>query len=237
MYHGAVLEAKKEIPVNKLSISRWLDGLGAEDIKAILRAAKEQRFSANSIVINQAHRAEHLFLLTHGHARHFFITEDGQKILLRWLVPGEITGAAALLLKPSRYLMGTEVVKDSRFLMWNRITLQRLTARYPRLLLNLVSIAEVYLDWYLTAHLALTCDSARKRCASVLTNIGRAAGQEVAGGIELAVTNEELASAAAITLFDASRFINDWQRSGALTKTRGKILLRSPDSLLREVRE
>jgi hypothetical protein len=77
VYHGAVLEAKKEIPVNKLSTSRWLNGLGAEDIKAILRAAKDQRFSANSMVINQAHRAEHLFLLTHGHARHFFITEDG----------------------------------------------------------------------------------------------------------------------------------------------------------------
>ena len=49
-------------------------------------------------------------------------------------------------------------------------------------------------------------------------DIGRAAGREVAGGIELAITNEELASAAAITLFDASRFINYWQRSGVLTK-------------------
>ena len=133
--------------------------------------------------------------------------------------------------------MGTEVVKDSRFLMWNRITLQRLTTRYPRLLQNVLSIAEVYLDWYLTAHIALTCDSARKRCASVLTNIGRTVGHEVAGGIELAITNEELASAAAITVFDASRFINDWQRSGVLAKTRGKLLVHSLDSLVREVRE
>ena len=223
--------------INKLSTLRWLGGLGAEDIKAILRTAKELRFSANSVVVNQADRAEHLFLLTHGHARHFFITEDGQKILLRWLVPGEITGAATLVSKPSRYLMGTEVVKDSRFLVWNRITLQQLATRYPRLLQNALSIAEVYLDWYLTAHIALTCDSARQRCASVLSNIGRAAGQKVAGGIELSITNEELASAAAISCFDASRFTSEWQRSGALAKTRGRILLRSPGSLLPEVRE
>ena len=215
--------------------SRLLDGLGAEVIEEILRAAKEQRFSANSVVVIQTHRAEHLFLLTHGHARHFFTTEGGQKILLRWLAPGDITGAATLLSKPSRYQMGTEVVKDSRFLVWNRATLQRLTTHYPRLLQNVLSIAEVYLDWYLTAHVALTCDSARKRCASVLTNIGRAVGHEVPGGIEVAITNEELASAAAISLFDASRFINYWQRCGALTKTRGKLLLRSPDSLFREV--
>jgi CRP-like cAMP-binding protein len=218
-----------------IKTSRFLDGLRADDITTILRTAKEQRFFANSLVVNQAHRAEHLFLLTHGHARHFFTTEGGQKILLRWLAPGDITGAATLLSKPSRYQMGTEVVKDSRFLVWNRATLQRLTTHYPRLLQNVLSIAEVYLDWYLTAHVALTCDSARKRCASVLTNIGRAVGHEVPGGIEVAITNEELASAAAISLFDASRFINYWQRCGALTKTRGKLLLRSPDSLFREV--
>jgi CRP-like cAMP-binding protein len=223
--------------INKLSTARFLDGLGAENLRAILRAAKEQRFSANSIVINQEHPAEYLFLLTHGHARHFFIAEDGQKILLRWLVPGEITGVATLLSEPSRYLMGTEVVKDSQFLVWNRIALQQLTTRYPRLLQNVLFIAEVYFDWYLTAHIALSCDSARERCASVLTNIGRAVGQQVAGGIEFAITNEELASAAAISVYDASRFINDWQHSGLLAKSRGKVLLRSRDSLLRAVRE
>jgi CRP-like cAMP-binding protein len=226
-----------EISVHKPSPSRLLDGLSAEDLTAILRTAKVQRFSANSVIVNQAAAAKHLFLLKHGQARHFFITDDGEKILLRWLVPGDITGAATLLSKPSRYQMGTEVLKDSRFLVWDRNTVGDLTTRYPKLLQNALSIMEVYFDWYLTAHIALTCHSARQRCASVLTNIGRAVGQKVAGGIELAITNEELASAAGITLFDASRFMSEWRRSGALAKTRGKVLLRSPDLLFRECRK
>ena len=180
-----------EIRADKSLTSRFLDGLGAEDLTVILRAAEQQRFSANSVVVNQAAAAKHLFLLTHGYGRHFFITDDGEKILLRWLVPGDITGAATLLSKPSRYQMGTEVLKDSRFLVRDRITIGHLTTRYPKLLQNVLFIAEVYFDWYLTAHIALTCDSARQRCASVLTNIGRAVGQKVAGGIELAITNEE----------------------------------------------
>jgi CRP/FNR family transcriptional regulator, nitrogen oxide reductase regulator len=223
--------------MDKPLTSRLLDGIGAEDLTAILQAAKMERFSANSVIVNQAAAAKHLFLLTHGYARHFFITDHGEKILLRWLVPGDITGAATLLSKPSRYRMGTEVVKDSRLLVWDRITLGHLTTRYPRLLQNALSVLDVYIEWYLTAHIALTCESARKRCASVLMNIGRAVGQKVAGGIELAITNEELASAAGITLFDASRFMREWQRSGALVKTRGKILLRSPDLLFRELRK
>jgi CRP-like cAMP-binding protein len=120
-----------KIPFNKPLTSRLLDGLDAEDLSAILRAAKVQRFSAKSVVVNQAAAAKHLFLLTHGHARHFFITDDGEKILLRWLVPGDITGAATLLSKPSRYQMGTEVPRDSRFLVWDRITVGHLTNRYP----------------------------------------------------------------------------------------------------------
>jgi hypothetical protein len=53
----------------------------------------------------------------------------------------------------------------------------------------------------------------------VLTNIGRAVGQEVAGGIEVASTNEELANAAAITLYDASRFMSDLRHSGTDLQT------------------
>jgi CRP-like cAMP-binding protein len=50
--------------------------------------------------------------------------------------------------------------------------------------------------------------------------------------VELDVTNEELAQAANVTHFTASRLLNHWQRQGALVKTRGKILLRSPEKLL-----
>ena len=44
--------------------------------------------------------------------------------------------------------------------------------------------------------------------------------QKAIGDIELAISNEELASAAAIT-FDASRSMSDWRRFGALAKNRG----------------
>jgi len=50
--------------------------------------------------------------------------------------------------------------------------------------------------------------------------------------MELDVTNEELAEAANVTPFTASRLISQWQRRGALVKTRGKILLQSPGNLL-----
>jgi CRP-like cAMP-binding protein len=53
--------------------------------------------------------------------------------------------------------------------------------------------------------------------------------------IEFDVTNEELASAANITPFTASRLLSKWQTSRAVVKRRGKILLRSPERLLLRV--
>ncbi len=137
----------------------------------------------------------------------------------------------SLLPNPSSYLVSTEMVKDSLVLVWDRVTIQDLVSRYPRLAINALSTAGEYLALCVTTYVALTCHDARERLAEVLVNLTRAIGQEVPGGIELDVTNEELANAANITPFTASRLLNEWQRNGAVVKTRGKILLRYPQRL------
>jgi CRP-like cAMP-binding protein len=93
------------------------------------------------------------------------------------------------------------------------------------------------LTWYVADHVALLCHTARQRLAQVLVCLSRVIGRQTPGGIEFDATNEELASAANITPFTASRLLSEWQTSRAVVKRRGKILLRSPERLfLREVR-
>jgi hypothetical protein len=137
--------------------SRFLEGLTESEREAILKAAKPRSIPAHSVVINQGQLANSLFLLTAGRARHFFMTEDGHKILLHWLVPGDCFGGFALLAKPGSYLVSTETLKDSGVLVWDRITIRGLVARYPRLLDNGLLVAADYLAWYLAANEALTC--------------------------------------------------------------------------------
>ena len=63
------------------------------------------------------------------------------------------------------------------------------------------------------------------------TRLARSIGQQVTAGIELDVTNEELANAANVTPFTASRLLSEWQRQGAVRKSRGKVLLLSLERL------
>ena len=212
--------------------SRFLEGLAKPDAESILAAAKPQRFDANSVVTNQGQPADHLFLLTKGRARFFFITKEGQKLILLWLPSGEIFGVRTLLPVPSSYLASTEAVKQSWALKWDRNTIQGLAARYPRLKDNVLLITSEYLAEHLESYLTLTRHNARQRLVHVLTTIAPSIGRKVSGGVELDVTNEELANTANMTLFTASRLLSKWQRSGDVLKSRGKLLLRRPERLI-----
>lgn len=211
--------------------SRFLHGFAPGELDCILAASSSRQILANSIVTNQGDPAQYIFLLTKGRARFFLMTQNGDKILLHWLTPGEIFGGIALLSVPSVYLVSTETVINSCVLVWDHGTIRRLVARFTKLLENMLLISSDYLALYVATHLALTCQDARQRLARVLANLACSIGREAPGGVELDATNEELAGAANVTLFTASRFLSEWQRQGILRKTRGKVLLRFPERL------
>ena len=60
-------------------------------------------------------------------------------------------------------------------------------------------------------HAALTSKTAQERLAHVLLEDGAKHRPEVAGGIELDITNEVSANSASITPYAASRMVTEWQ--------------------------
>jgi CRP-like cAMP-binding protein len=225
------MPAPEPAPVAVNLKSRFLAGFPPSDLKVILGAARQRQFAPNSVVVNQGSRADYLYLLTKGRARFFYNTPDGKKVILFWLTPGEILGGAALLANPFSYLVSAETVKDSTMLVWEHATLRSLAARYPRLTENALLVGYDYLAWYLADHLVLIGSSARQRLAHVLHCLGHTIGEKVGEGFQFDATNEELASAANITPFTASRLLSEWQSSGAILKRRGKIVLCAPERL------
>jgi CRP-like cAMP-binding protein len=226
---GSPSAATVNLPVK----SRFLEGLPPAAIECILAAATPRQYLAGTIVTTQEDPADHFFLLTRGRARAVFNTRDGRKLHLHWFGPGKTFGDFTLFANPSNYLVSTEMVKDSWVLRWDRRTIRSLAERFPKIHENELCVAGDYLTIAVAAHLALTCHDARQRLAEVLLNLARNFGEKVRNGTELEVTNEELASAANLTLFTTSRLLSEWQRQGAIVKSRGKVVLRSPERLFR----
>jgi CRP/FNR family transcriptional regulator, nitrogen oxide reductase regulator len=214
---------------------RFLDGLTASEITSIVAAATPQKFPANTLIHDQGSPAECFFLLLTGRGRNFFTTPDGQKVVLFWLPPGEVCGGATFLQRPLDYLFSAEAVEDTCALVWERTTIRSFAERYPRLSDNALFLAYDYFHLYRATHIALISHTARERLARVVVNLASGMGKSVPEGMELNVRNEELANEANVTLFTASRLLNEWQRKGLVEKTRGKVLVRSPELLSREV--
>jgi CRP/FNR family transcriptional regulator, nitrogen oxide reductase regulator len=210
---------------------QFLEGLAPAERKIVLGAGVLRRFALHSVITNQGHPADRLYLLTNGCARQFYVTEEGKKLLFQWLGPGDLLGDRTVLSIPSTYLVSTEVVMEGSAYEWDRATIRGLIAHYPRLLENALLTASGHITWQLTSHISLACYTARQRVAYVLATLARTIGQKVPGGIALHITNEDLASAANVTPFTASRLISEWQRNRAVVKRRGELLLRSPERL------
>src|SRR5215469_16226824 len=211
--------------------TRLLEGFSQKDKDTVLSAASYYRFAADAVPACQGDPADRLFLLINGLARYFFVTPDGRKVYLLWLVPGDIFGGVSLLTETAEFIVSTEVVKGTEVFVWPRHMIRGLAARFPRLTENVLSTASDYLVWYVASHLSLVCHSARRRLANVLISLASAFGRRSSDGINIEVTNEQLANTANITLFTVSRLLSEWHRKGVLVKGRGKIVLRSPEKL------
>jgi len=224
--------AAETMSLVKVLKPRFFEGLSSIDVASVIAPAAKRSFPQRSVMAHEGHPAEHLFLMIRGRARGFSMTSRGEKIPVLWFPPGEIFGGAAFLSKPTDYLVSTEAVNNSTVLIWDRSTIRSLGERYPRLIENALLIAYDYFVVYRSLLISATCRTARQRLAQALGNLANGMGRTVAGGIELDVRNEELANEANITIFTASRLLNEWQREGILTKSRGKVVVRSPEALM-----
>lgn len=207
-------------------------GLAKSEIESVLSSAARRRYERGALLYAEGEAANEFFLLLSGRARYFTLTEDGRRVILRWILPNEVIGVMALLNDPRAYLASAESIRDSELLVWRRDDIRRFAHRYPRMFENVLATAPDYFSWYIADHLALISEPAPQRLARVLSRVARDIGQPEADGVVLDITNEELADAAHITRFSTSRFLGEWQREGILRKRRGKLVLVSAERLL-----
>ena len=215
--------------------SALLEGVAPSDLRVILGAAKQRRYFAKQILIHEGDSATCLYLLISGRARHCVTTEQGRRLLLRWIGPGDAFGVQTLVPKPRFYQTNTEMVKEGNALVWDRATIQNLGFQYPALLANALAIATEYLAKYHTLHVGLTSHTAEQRLAHTLVELSQSIGRVVPRGVELHVKNEHLAEMAHVNLFTTSRVMSEWQRRGAISKSRGTVVLLSGELLLKQI--
>ena len=207
--------------------STFLDGLTPREIKSALMAARQERISPDQILQREGDRAIRFWLLVTGRVAVYKLADNGDKVFLRWGVPGDTFGLSTILRCPDRYIVTIEVVQEGSLLAWDLVSSRALVLRCPNLNQALNAVVANYLDRLINVLGTYAFQPAEQRLAQVLVDSARQIGHGVCEGIELDLTNEQLAVAARMTVFTATRKLCKWQGLGILTKRRGKIVLPS----------
>ena len=197
-----------------------------------MKLSRSRDFARSETVV-RAYEAANRFLLIKALCVDYFIhTPDWLEVLLRRLAPPEVFGFGAFFGEPMGYLGTAVACRRTTVLVWSRHSIRAIGRNYPKFVENALLIACHYFEIYIERHARLVSNSAQERLALSLLNLGARDGNRLADGVEVLVNNEGLASLADVNTYTASRTLKRWERMGVLTKSYGKVLLKSPEKLL-----
>ncbi len=208
------------------------DGMPSREVNAIEKWATRREFSQSETIVRFTEPASRFFLIKTGHVDYFIHASVEREVLLRRLTSGDVFGFGAFFSNPTGYFGTAIACGRSTALVWGHQLVRRIAREYPRFAENALRIALCYFEIVLGRHAGLVANTAQDRLASALLDLGSRAGHILGAGIEVLVSNEELAALADVNSYTASRTLKAWERGGALTKSYGKVLITSPERLL-----
>jgi CRP/FNR family transcriptional regulator, cyclic AMP receptor protein len=217
-----------------VSIPPLLSGLDEAQRHAVLARAAPRAYPPGAVLCRQGEAAESLFLVRSGRVRFARTTGDGRDVLLRALNAGDCFGLASLVPGPVNYMATAVANGEASLLVWGGSEVREAAVLFPRLSENAFRIALDYLQQIIDRHVALLSTSAEQRVARTITRLGATNGRVLPTGVEVEISNHDLAALADVGMFTVSRQLKRWEREGHLLKTRQKVLLRHPEALITE---
>jgi CRP-like cAMP-binding protein len=221
-----------QTPPSAILKSKLLSEIDAQATEEILRVAKLRKFLPRHTIVTGGEPAVELFLLQMGRARYYRLTRSGREILIGWLLPGDAFGLGSLLNEPLTYMGTAEAMRPCEALCWNHEQIKELARKYPQIAENGLRIVLHHLKSYLDRHIGLITKNSQERLAATLIHLANKAGRSHASGVEIDATNEQLSGLADISQFTASRLLSGWERLGAISKKRGRVIVHTPETFI-----
>ena len=181
----------------------------------------------------QGDQARHMYVLTQGRVKLTQVSTDGQQVGLRMITPTQMFAGIAILSPQKGYPVSAEAMEDSSALAWEGTDLRSLADRYPALSLGVMDVMRGYIEEMQSRFRELSTERVERRVARALLRLTMQTGKKLEdGGIEIAISRQDLAEMSGTTLFSASRILSEWERQGLIEAGRGRVVIRKPHGLV-----
>lgn len=203
------------------------EGLPPDEVDSVLSRSTWRALPRGSFLYHQGDPAETMFLLQSGRVRLYEITDDGREVLVTFLYPGEVFGA---ILAGSVYRATTQADTPVRAYGWTATEVKEFLTRFPRLQRNLFALTKRFMYWSRDRYRLLAIAPAERRIGWALAHLAERTGRAEGDGMVIAgrTLQRDLADLASTTIYTVNRELGSWEKDGALTKQRGRIVLLRP---------
>jgi len=207
-------------------------GLSDEEIRSCMRLGQWQTREQGSFFFREGESPSGLHLLGDGRVKVYQSTASGRQAWLRIVSAGDVFGLQTLDPAP-RPSATAQALEESRALVWDRSTWVRMIETNQRLAINVLGMAVRQLVELQETYVHLATQHAERRVAWALALLMRKLGQKKEDGSVVLenLSERELADLAGTTIYTVSRILRGWERSNALTKGRGRIVVQEPERL------
>jgi CRP-like cAMP-binding protein len=210
------------------------NGMPDDDVTVLLSHAAICDYPARCWVFRQGEPAREFFLLLTGLVRLSQLTEQGDEILVRLVVPGEVFGYLALV-PGERYAVMAQVIQPGRLVAWSQTTMLQLLQASPQAAANLIKIALRDAASSYDRTRRLIADPVRRRVLWALAELVRTIGVRTPHEmIVLDIRQRDLADFVGTNIFTTSRELSKLECQGMLKTGRGHILVLQPEKILEE---
>lgn len=208
-------------------------GLTALQTDFLMKEGKLQTVTRGSFLVHEGEHSENFYLLVHGRVKIYHTLPDGQVVLLRFALPGEVFGYWAFLPVP-REAASAQAVEESRVVCWDRKAAGHIIYNNPTVGLNLLEILADHLDDLCKRHMYLVTQRTENRIAWALLALQQQSSQSTRTMILIpkGLSQRDLAEMAGTTIYTVSRTLRSWQQQGILTKRYRQIALHRPEELV-----
>ncbi len=209
---------------------RLFSGICSADYREICRAARCKQFARNEMLHLEGDPVERVLLLTTGAVKITKMGQGGGEVILRLRVPGDVLGTTGLF-SCGKYCTTAQVFRACRALAWEAVVFKELVKSYPVLQENLVGILGERLQELENRFCEVATERVGRRVALQILRLLKTIGREVAGGVEIGISREELAQMTGTTLFTVSRLLSAWEARGVVKPCRQAVAVCNIESL------
>jgi CRP/FNR family transcriptional regulator, nitrogen oxide reductase regulator len=203
-------------------------GLSGEDLSDVCRRVRMCSARRGEVCFLQGSRAEEMYVLTSGTVKLVRMDADGRQVILRVVEPSELFGYVGMF-DGGTHPVSAEAVHDSRFLAWDRGTVDQLMRVHPAIMRNGLRLLASHLDQHWERFHDLVTARIEQRIARTLLRLMHRQPEDDAGEpvdtVEL--LHQDLADLAGTNMYTVSRVLCRWKRLHIIETLRGRVIIRS----------